>query len=88
MKVSLCTRSVDDSYQNLCEAWAVDLSVGGLGFMSEREFNVDDVLYISFEKLMGKPCYIPVHVKQCIPLIGTVYQVHGQFSYPDDEEEE
>ena len=86
VKVNLCVRLDGDNYRNLCEAWAVDLSIGGLGFMTERKIRDTDVIYVSFEQLLGKPCYIPIHIRKCIPLIGSVYQVHGQFAYPDEVE--
>jgi PilZ domain len=84
VKVSLCTKTGDDSYKELCNAWAVDLSVGGMGFMTEQDICDEDVLYVSFEKLIGKPCFIPVQIRHCRTLVGNVYMVNGQFVYPDD----
>lgn len=88
VKVNLCTQSDDETFQPLCEAWAVDLSIGGLCCMTQRELNDNDLLYVSFEHLVGKPCYIPIRVRRSTLLIGNVYQIHSQFAYPDDTKEE
>lgn len=86
-KVSLCVNVGEDNFNILCDAWAMDLSIGGMGFITEQSIDDDTLIYASFEELMGKPCYIPLKIRRCARLIGNIYQIHSQFAYPDEMEE-
>lgn len=86
VKVLLCSKS-GNHYQTLCEAWAVDLSIGGIGCLAEQDDFGQDVLYVSFEEVIGRPCYIPIRVKHCKSLIGNVRHLHGEFVFPEDLDE-
>jgi PilZ domain-containing protein len=81
VKVHLCTRVGGNQYQNLCEAWASDLSVGGVCLLAEQSIDTEETIYINFEEVLGYPCYIPVVVHRCRPLFGSIYQVNSQFVY-------
>ncbi len=85
VKVHLCNQVGTDQYQPICEAWAVDLSMGGICCLVEQAINCngegDDTVFVSFEELLGRACYIPMNVRRCFTLIGNIYQVTGQFTY-------
>ncbi len=86
MKVGLCQRSPSGNIEKYCDAWALDLSIGGIGFMSEQAINVGDVVFISFENLIGTHAYIPIIVRNTRHLVGSVHQVNGQFDYDAETE--
>ncbi len=86
VKVGLCKKSPGGNLEKYCDAWALDLSIGGIGFMSEHTINVGDVVYISFEDLIGTHSYIPIIVRNSRHLVGSVYQVNGQFDFDTEAE--
>ena len=86
LKVHLCSQVDGDRYQNLCEAWVSDLSFGGLSCLTEHALEIDDVVYVSFEELLGRPSYIPVNVRYCRTLIGNIQRINCQFLFDNKPE--
>lgn len=84
VKVHLCTKVGNNEFQTLCEAWAVDLSMGGIGCLAEKAINREAILFVNFEDVLGHPCYVPVSVRRCQKLIGSIHQINGQFVYDID----
>ncbi len=84
VKVHLCARRDNGQYDVLCEAWAVDISMGGIGFLIDRALGQEDHYFISFGELIHQPCYAPVHVSSARVLFGNVRQIHGAFVYQED----
>ncbi len=85
VKVQLCIEVDTHHFQPLCEAWAVDLSMGGISFLAEQAISSDgnNTVYVGFEEILGQPCHIPIIVRNCRTLFGTIHQVNGQFLYRD-----
>ncbi len=80
-KVHLCVQIDGNPFQPVCEAWAIDLSIGGIRCLTEQAIDIDDKIFVNFETLLGHPCYIPTCVRRCETLIGNLYQINGQFIY-------
>ncbi len=80
-KVSLLHQVGEGEYEDLCEAYAVDLSIGGISCITKQEMQTDDMIYISFEKLVGKPCLIPIMVRNCVTLLEGIFHIHAQYSF-------
>jgi len=81
VRVHLCVQVDGNQYQPICEAWAVDLSIGGISILTEQAIDLDNRICISFEEILGHPCYIPICIRRCATLIGNIYQINGQFVY-------
>ncbi len=79
--VHLCVQVDGNQYQPVCEAWAVDLSIGGIACLAEQPLDLEGNIFVSFESLLGYPCYVPICVKRCATLIGNIHQINGQFVY-------
>jgi hypothetical protein len=83
-RVQLCVKSESGEYQTLCDAWASDLSLGGIGCLAEQEISDLALIYIGLESLVGHPCYIPVRPRFCRTLLSHTYKLHGEFVYDED----
>lgn len=81
VKVHLCSLRGDGSYEALCEAWAIDISMGGIGCLLDETINQADVHGISFEEVLQQPCYIPIHIQSARMLFGNVRQIQCEFIY-------
>lgn len=84
VKVHLCSKTSDNHYQTICEAWALDMSIGGIGCLAERIIETDDVIYVSFEEVLGHPCYIPVQIKHSRSLIGNIRILNAEFVFIEE----
>lgn len=84
VKVTACVPKKDGTYETIAEVWITDISMGGVGLLSQRTFEADAIIYLNFETLLKHSCYMPVKVCNTRPLIGDVLQVHCQFYYPDE----
>lgn len=84
VKVHLCSKTSDNQYQTICEAWALDMSIGGMGCIAERNIETDDVIYVSFEEVLGHACYVPVQVKHSRTLIGNIRMLNAEFVFLED----
>lgn len=62
VKVTACVPKKDGSYETLAEVWILDISMGGIGLLSQRTFETDAIIYINFETLLNHHCYMPVKV--------------------------
>lgn len=83
VKVQLCHKSESDEYRPLCEAWVSNLSIGGIDCIVEQKVFDRDLLYVNFEEIVGRPCYIPIRLCACRTLLSQTYQVHGEFIYDE-----
>ena len=86
VQVSLCLKNDDDSYQTLCEGWAVDLSIGGIGCLTTQELDRDIVLYVNFEEVLGRACYVPIKIMGSKTLFGGIQQIHAEFFFADESD--
>jgi hypothetical protein len=83
VRVNLCIAKDDEGYETLCEAWAVDISVGGIGLLITQNIKIQDVYYVSFEQVLDLPRYIPMRLKHARMLFGDICQIHGEFVYSE-----
>jgi hypothetical protein len=88
VKVFICVKSDEGTYRNVCDAWALDMSLGGIGCLTTQEVDAQDDMYASFEDVLGRPCYIPIRVANCKALIGDIWRLHAAFVLPDDPADE
>ncbi len=86
VKVHLCIQVGAEQFQTLCEAWAIDLSIGGISCLTEQSIDSESSLFINFQEVLGHACYIPISVRRCHTLIGNIYQIHGRFVYENDSD--
>lgn len=84
VKVHLCSPRRDGTYDTLCEAWAMNISMGGIGCLLDRTIDHQDIIYISFEGILNQPCYIPLRVTSTRVLFGNVREMHGEFVFNED----
>lgn len=86
IKVRLCARRGEGRYDTLCEAWALDISMGGIGCLLTDDIDTEDVGFISFEEVIQQPCHIPIRTKGVRTLFGHLRQIHCEFVYHDVSE--
>jgi len=84
--VQLCSKAESGEYQDVCEAWACDMSVGGIRFIIEQEMPRENLLFVNVERLICHPCYIPIRIRLCFALLSHTYQVHSEFVYDQDKD--
>ncbi|PJF32953.1 MAG: hypothetical protein CUN57_03395, partial [Phototrophicales bacterium] len=60
VKVTACRPKENELYDTLAEVWILDISMGGVGLLSQHAFEVGAIIFLNFETIVNRPCYIPV----------------------------
>jgi len=81
IKVHLCVHQSNDRYHTLCDAWAQDLSLGGISCLAEKPIDVNNTVYVNLQAVLGYDCYIPVRIRHCYALTDNIHMIRGQFVY-------
>jgi len=72
-------------YKPLYRGWATDLSLNGLGLLTEHEMPLDAVLTINLESVAGEELLLPIKVCYVMQMMSKTYRVGGTFRFmPDD----
>ena len=79
--VHVCQKAVSGEYHTLCDAWAKDISVGGIGLLMSNKLSQRDDLYINLESILGVARYLPIRICSCQNLIENIYLAHGEFIF-------
>ena len=77
--VTLAVESEDGSQRSIGEAWALDLSRGGMLLLTERALAVDDELVVDFGSALWEQFSLRVSVVHCAKLVGSIFRVGVRF---------
>ena len=77
--VTLAVESEDGSHRSISEAWALDLSRGGMLLLTERALAVDDELVVDFGSAQWEQFSARVSVVHCAKLVGSIFRVGVRF---------
>jgi len=70
----------DDEFLSLkCEAWALDLSVSGIGLLTEHPIEVGACFVVDFEMSENERYSGRVRIVYCTRLIGSMHRVGAMF---------
>lgn len=81
-RVSLVRGTDADGYEPLCEVYAVDVSMGGISCIAKQELPMDTAIFVNFDRLVGKPCLIPINICESVNLLEGVFRIHAQYVLP------
>ncbi len=77
--VTLAVKSEDGSQRSIGEAWALDLSRGGMFLLTERALAADDELVVDFGSALWEQFSARVNVVHCAKLVGSIFRVGVRF---------
>ena len=72
-------------YKPLYHGWATDLSLNGLGLLTEHDVPMDALLYVNLEAMADKELLLPIRVCYVRQLMSKTYRIGGTFNFPDDD---
>ncbi len=73
-------------YKPLYHGWATDLSLNGLGLLTEHDVPMDAILYVNLEAVAGEELLLPICVCYVRQLMSKTYRIGGTFSFPSDDD--
>lgn len=68
-------------YKPLYHGWATDLSLNGVGLLTEHDVPMNAVLTLSLEAIVNKPLLLPIRVCYVSQLMTQTYRVGGVFDF-------
>lgn len=79
----------ETSFKPLYRGWATDLSLSGVGILTEQSLPLDTPLSVNLSPCLNKVCVLPVKVVYCRQLLPHTYRSGATFQVqlPDDFEE-
>jgi len=72
-------------YKPLYRGWATDLSLNGLGLLTEHDVPMDAVLTINLESVAGEELLLPIKVCYVMQMMSRTYRVGGVFQFMSDD---
>ena len=72
-------------YKPLYHGWATDLSLNGLGLLTEHDVPMDALLYVNLEAMADEELLLPIRVCYVRQLMSKTYRIGGTFDFPDDD---
>jgi hypothetical protein len=73
-------------YKPLYRGWATDLSLNGLGMLTEHDVPMNASLTISLEALVNEPLLLPVRICYVSQLMSQTYRIGGVFDFQKNAE--
>ncbi len=73
-------------YKPLYRAWATDLSLNGVGLLTEHDVPINTFLHVNLEAKAGEELLMPIRICYVSKLLGMTYRIGGTFSFsqPND----
>lgn len=72
-------------YKPLYRGWATDLSLSGLGLLTEHDVPMGAVLHINLEAVAGEEMLLPIRVCYVSRLLRHTFRIGGTFEFPQNE---
>ncbi len=72
-------------YKPLYRGWATDLSLNGIGLLTEHDVPMDAVLTVNLESVAGEEILLPIKVCYVMQMMSKTYRIGGTFSFMADE---
>lgn len=77
---------IANGYKPLYRGWATDLSLNGLGLLTEHDVPMGALLYVNLESVAEEPLLVPIRVCYVSKLLGSTYRIGGAFEFaPQDD---
>ncbi len=68
-------------YKPLYRGWATDLSLNGLGLLTEHDVPLNALLTINLESVAGEELLLPIRVCYVMQMMSKTYRVGGTFQF-------
>ena len=72
-------------FKPLYRGWVTDLSLNGLGLLTEHDVPMDSVLTINLESVAGEELLLPIRVCYVMQLMSKTYRIGGTFTFMSDD---
>jgi hypothetical protein len=72
-------------YKPLYRGWATDLSLNGLGLLTEHDVPMDAVLTINLESVAGEELLLPIRICYVMKMMSKTYRIGGIFSFMSED---
>jgi PilZ domain len=72
-------------YKPLYRGWATDLSLNGLGLLTEHDVPMGALLYVNLEAVAEQELLLAIRVCYVRQLMSKTYRIGGTFSFPADD---
>jgi hypothetical protein len=70
-------------FRPLERAWATDLSVVGIGMLSEHQVPAGMTMWVNVEALLGEPAVLPMRIIYCSQLLPNTFRVGAAFTFAE-----
>jgi len=77
--LKLGTRMGATPIKPLCDAWGLDLSINGVGMLTQQEFLPGRDVFLHLQSITGCPGWVKLRVIYCQKLVGTMYRSGAVF---------
>lgn len=71
-------------YKPLYRGWATDLSLNGLGLLTEHDVPMGAVLHINLETIAGGELLLPIRICYVSQLMSKTYRIGGTFDFANE----